>query len=160
MAPALVGDGIFYAAPHGPPGMLHRLVAPASPDAPVGVADDWTNPIDTLQGSVVVTGGRIYGAFYPRRAGWAALDAATGAELYRLTSHAKGAPLLADGRLYALCEDGWMLLLEPTEKQFEIRGSFRLAPARDNDAWAHPVIFEGRLHLRYHDTIFRYDIRG
>ncbi|MBI5770755.1 MAG: PQQ-like beta-propeller repeat protein [Verrucomicrobia bacterium] len=160
MTPALVGDGVFFAAPYGPPGTLHRLVAPASPDAPVGVADAWTSPLDTLQGSVVVHGGRIYGSFYPRRGGWVALDAATGAELYKLEGHVKGAPLWADGRLYALCEDGWLLLLEPTEKSFEIRGRFRLAPARDNDAWAHPVIVVGRLYLRYHDTVFCYDIRG
>ncbi len=158
MTPALVGDGIFFAAPYGPPGTLHRRVAPASPNGPVGVADAWTSPIDTLQGSVVVRGGRIYGTFYPRRAGWAALDAATGAELYRLADHAKGAPLWADGRLYALCEDGWLLLLEPGEKHFEIRGRFRSAPARDNDAWAHPVILDGRLYLRYHDTVFCYDL--
>lgn len=160
MSPALVGTGIFHAAPYGAPAALHRLVTPAQPGASVGVADAWTAPADTLQGSVVAADGRIYGSYYTRRAGWFALDAATGAELYKLEGHAKGAPLHADGRLYASCEDGWMLLLRPTEKEFEVRGRFRHAAARDHDAWAHPVIHQGRLYLRYHDTVSCYDIRG
>jgi hypothetical protein len=51
-----------------------------------------------------------------------------------------------------------MQLLEPGPAKFETRGRFRLAEAK-NDAWAHPVIHESRLYLRYHDSLFCYDIR-
>ena len=88
------------------------------------------------------------------------LDAATGRLLYENRDLTKGAALFADARLYALCEDGWMLLLEPTAASFEERGRFRMANPRDRDAWAHPVICDGRLYLRYHDAITCYDIRA
>ena len=41
---------------------------------------------------------------------------------------------------------------------FEERGQFRFAEAR-NDAWAHPVILNGRLYLRYHDRLTCFDVK-
>lgn len=158
MMPALIGDGVFMTAPHGKGGRLFHLQAPASPGAPVGATDGWSTQLDTLQGCVVQVGDKLVGSFYGGRKGWAAHSARTGELLYDTSDHVKGAPLLADGRVYALCEDGWMLLLEAGEKQFHLHGRFRLAKA-NRDAWAHPVIHEGRLYLRYHETLTAYDVR-
>jgi outer membrane protein assembly factor BamB len=158
MMPVLVGDAVFITATHGPPGQLYRLIAPEQPGGLVGVAPDWTTELDTCQGGVVLVDGKLYGSYYPGRKGWAALDAATGEVLYEETSFVKGAILAADQRLYALSEDGWMRLLEPRADRFEVKGQFRLAPAR-NDAWAHPVIHEGRMYLRYHEELRCYDVR-
>jgi len=108
---------------------------------------------------VVHVDGRLYGSTYSRRGSWQAIDARNGELLYETTEFLKGCVLYADGRLYTLAEDGWMLLLEPTENAFAVRGRFRLAEARDRNAWAHPVISDGRLYLRYLDTISCYDIR-
>lgn len=159
MSPVLVGDAVFMTAPHGPPGALYRLLPPAAPDGDIGVARAWTTPLDTCQGGVVYADGRLYGSYYPGRKGWAALDAVSGEVLYTEPAYAKGAVLHADGRLYALSEDGWMRLLEPTADRFELHGQFRLAEAR-NDAWAHPVILDGRLYLRYHERLHCYDVRA
>jgi outer membrane protein assembly factor BamB len=159
MSPVLVGDAVFVSAPFGPPGALYRLVQPSSQGGTVGVQDVWTTDLDTAQGGVVHVDGRLYGSYYPRRGGWAAIEAASGKVLYADPDIVKGAPLYADNRLYALSEDGWMLLLDPSETQFEFKGRFRVATARDRDAWAHPVIHDGRLYLRYHDTLYCYEIR-
>lgn len=160
MSPVLVGDGVFMSAPYGPPGALYRLIAPAASGGTVTNEEVWTTRLDPAQGGVVHANGRLYGASYQRGGGWAALDAASGKVLYERTDLTKGAPLFADNRLYALCEDGWMVLLEPAATKFEERGRFRMATARDRDAWAHPVIHDGRLYLRYHDTIYCYDVRN
>lgn len=160
MSPVLVGDAIFMTAPIGPPGQLHRLIAPTAAGGSVGVEDAWTTALDTCQGGVVHVGGRLFGSTYPRRGSWQALDARDGKLLYETAEFAKGAVLAADGRLYTLAEDGWMLLLEPTDTEFAVRGRFRFAEARDRNAWAHPVIHDGRLYLRYHDTVSCYDVRA
>lgn len=160
MMPVLAGAGVFLSAPHGPPGQFHRLVAPARADEPVGVEDGWTAELDSCQGGVVCVADKLIGAYYAPRRGWAALEATTGRVLYEMSAFTKGAALFADGRLYALCEDGWMLLLEPTATEFVVKGKFRLVTARDRDAWAHPVIHDGRLYLRYHDTLYCYDVRA
>jgi outer membrane protein assembly factor BamB len=88
------------------------------------------------------------------------LDAATGRTLFEAPEIVKGAALHADGRLYALSEDGTMLLLEPTDSSFEVRGRFRIPNTRGRDAWAHPVVLEGRMYLRYHDTLYCHDVRA
>jgi outer membrane protein assembly factor BamB len=160
MMPTLVNDAVFLAAPHGDPGRLYRLLAPQRSGEPVGVTPVWDSPLDTGQGGVVHVGGRIYGSYYPGRKGWAAIDAGTGGVLYETSDLIKGSILYADQRLYALSEDGWMWLLEPTDRQFEIRGRFQFVDARERDAWAHPVVEDGKLYLRYHDTLSAYQIRA
>lgn len=160
MMPVLVGNAVFVTAPHGKGGRLFELVAPTRSDDLVGAKELWSTRLDSLQGGVVHLDGRIYGSFYPGRKGWAAVDAKTGAVLYEAPDFTKGAVLAAEGRLYALCEDGWMLLLQPGEKSFEVKGRFRLAEARERDAWAHPVIHQGRLYLRYHERLLCYDIKA
>lgn len=155
--PALVGDGLFMTAPHGKGGRLFRLVPPPKTDGLIGVEERWTTRLDTLQGAVVPVDGRLIGSFYGGRKGWAAVSTATGEVLFDTADFVKGAPLVADHRIYALCEDGWMLLLEAGTNQFEIRGRFRLANA-SNDTWAHPVVHGGRLYLRYHGDLSCYDV--
>ena len=157
--PTLVGDAIFMTAPHGKGGRLFRLLAPSSATGNVDVKEVWSNQLDTCQGGVIYANGELFGSFYGRK-GWGAVDARTGRVLYQAPEFAKGASVYADGRLYVLSEDGWMRLLEPTNNEFKVRGQFRFIPGKSNDAWAHPVIHNGRLYLRYHQTLHCYEIRG
>jgi len=50
-----------------------------------------------------------------------------------------------------------MTLQKFDEEGFTATGSFELAEGKD--VWTHPVICKGRLFLRYHDTMYCYDIR-
>jgi hypothetical protein len=158
LTPVLVGNGVFVTAPHGEGGALFELIAPGSQDGLVGARELWRTRLDSLQGCVVHLNGKLFGSYYSKGKGLAALDAANGQVLYDNLQFAKGAVLAAEGRLYVLCEDGWMLLLQPGQSGFEVRGRFRLAEAKARDAWAHPVIHRGRLYLRFHGTLFCYDI--
>lgn len=157
--PTLVKDAVFMTAPHGRGGRLLRLVAPSEPGGKVGKEEVWSSNLDTCQGSLLHANGRLVGSFYGPRKGWAALDPATGQTLFTAPEFIKGAGIFADERLYALSEDGWMRLVEIGTDKFIERGKFRLAPAK-SDAWAHPVIHDGRLYLRYHGTLRCFDIRA
>ncbi|MDB6149339.1 MAG: hypothetical protein JWQ44_787 [Chthoniobacter sp.] len=159
MMPALVGSSVFMTAPHGKGGGLFELKPPTTKGAPVGAEDRWRTTLDTLQGCVVQVGEKLIGSFYGGRKGWAAISTQTGEVLYTLADTAKGAPLVADGRIYALCEDGWMLLLEAGETQFTEHGRFRFVKADRRDAWAHPVVLDGRLYLRFHEKLVCHDVR-
>jgi hypothetical protein len=161
MMPVVLNDGVFFTAPHGKPGIFYRLLPPESGDesGTVGVEEGWTSRLDTCQGGVVHVGDRLYGSFYPGRKGWAAIDARTGEVLYEEPGFVKGAVLYADQRLYALSEEGWMLLLEPGVSRFDVRGKFRFIEATDRDAWAHPVILDGKMYLRYHDRLTCFSIQ-
>ena len=81
--------------------------------------------------------------------------------LYTTTDLPMGSAIHADGRLYCLSEQGEAALLKPTKTGFEFEGRFRLAnsPEKRPDVWPHPVILDGRLYLRYHETLYCYDVK-
>jgi outer membrane protein assembly factor BamB len=154
--PVLVGDSVFVTAPDTTQGgMLFRLLPDAAGPA---VETVWHTLLDTCHGGLVLVGDSLYGSWYRKERGWAAVDARSGEVRYSLRDLAKGSVLYADGLLYCLSEEGEMALLEPQADRFVYRGRFRLVPDRVNDAWAHPVIHQGRLYLRYHETLFAFDI--
>jgi len=155
--PILVGDGVFITAPHTEQGGLFRL----RPQGEGMVAERaWSTKLDTCHGGQVFVNGLLFGSYYQRSKGWVALDPATGAVRYQLPDLAQGSVLYADHRLYCLSQEGVMALLEPTPQAFVERGRFRLVPDKVNDAWTHPVILDGRLYLRYHKTLYCYDVRS
>lgn len=155
--PVLVDDAVFVTAPDTDDAGLYRI---RNRPGGVDVEKLWSTPFDTCHGGHVRVGDALYGAWYRRGKGWACLDVRTGAVRYQLNDLAKGSILYADGRLYCLSEEGEMALLKPTLTGFEYAGRFPLVADRKSDVWTHPVILDRRLYLRYHDTLFCYDIRA
>lgn len=149
LPPAIIGDAVFMTAPHGKGGRLWKLLSGE---------EIWHTTLDTCQGGVVRVGDKLIGSFYPGRKGWAAVSTKSGEILYQQPDWVKGAPLFADNRLYALSEDGTMRIAEVADNAFIKHGEYQLARAQ-NDAWAHPVILNARLYLRYHGTLNCYDIK-
>ena len=70
------------------------------------------------------------------------------------------AAIWADGKLFVLSADGTALLLKPTADSFKTLGTFSIVQRKTKDAWAHPVLCGGRLYLRYHETLFCYDVKS
>ncbi len=152
--PVLIENAVFCTAPDTEGGKLFRMV-----DHGTKVETAWTTPLDTCHGCLIYRNGVLYGSWYRKDKGWACIDAHTGSVKYQIKELAMGSILYADQRLYCLGQDGQMALMKPTPDRFEFTGRFRLAHARANDAWTHPVILDGRLYLRYHETLYCYDIR-
>ena len=72
----------------------------------------------------------------------------------------KGALAFADGRIYYRQEDGTMLLLEPSPKEYVERGRFEQPDRSRQPDWAHPVLANGRLYLRDQDVLLCYDVKA
>lgn len=151
--PVFCGDGVYVTTPGKNGGSRYRLGGPE-------VETVWDNPVDTLQGGAVLVDGVLYGSGYEGFKGWAAVDVATGAVRASTKELSHGSVIHADGRLYCLSERGEMALVKPTAEGFEFAGRFPLIAERRTDAWAQPVICDGRLYLRYHDALYCYDIRA
>jgi len=118
----------------------------------------WSTTLDTCTGSVLLVDGLLYGSGYKQHKSWLCIDWKTGQPRYEFKGLTTGAAVFADGRLYCLAEDGRVALLRPTPQQFEIDGQFRLFAEKVHDAWAHPVLLNGRLYLRYHDSLWCYEV--
>jgi outer membrane protein assembly factor BamB len=67
---------------------------------------------------------------------------------------------LADGRLYYRTEDGTVLLIEPSPKEYLERGRFDQPDRTRQPAWTHPVIANGKLYVRDQDVLFCYDVKA
>lgn len=154
--PLLVGDAVFVTAPDTDAGGLYRL---RPTETGWDVKRVWSTELDTCHGGWALLDGLVFGAWYRTDRGWAAIDVATGEVKWKWKDIAKGSVIWADDRLYCLGEDGNVVLLEATGAGPKVKGRFRLVPQKVTDAWTHPVILDGRLYLRYHDTLYCYDIR-
>ncbi len=151
--PVFCGDGVYVTTPGKNGGTRYRLGG-------AEIEAVWDSPVDTLQGGAVLVDGLLIGSGYEGFKGWAALDLATGRPRYTTRELAVGSVIYADNRLYCLSERGEMALVQATSSAFEFAGRFTLVPERKQDVWGQPGICDGRLYLRYHDTLFCYDIRA
>ena len=71
----------------------------------------------------------------------------------------------ADGHLYLHGENGDVALVEASPESYRERGHFTPSeqPKHSNEmekAWAYPVVANGRLYLRDHDTLWCYDVKA
>jgi len=154
-ATPIYGAGcVFHVTPYAEHGRLYRLRAN---NQGIEAEHVWTAPIDTVTGAGVLVDGTLYAAGYRKSKWWFGLDWQTGATKCELKELTTGAAIYADGRLYVLDEQGTAALLKPDG--LTIAGTFRLVSDRVRDAWAHPVLLDGRLYLRYHETLWCYDVQ-
>ncbi len=147
---------LFHVTPYAEHGRLYRLRADARG---IGAEHVWTSPIDTVTGCGVLVDNTLFISGYRDVKWWLGIDWPTGETRCELKDLTTGAAIYADGRLYVLDEEGRAALLKPGPNSLETVSQFRLTAAPGRDAWAHPVLHNGRLYLRYHDTLWCYDVK-
>ncbi|HOX03869.1 MAG TPA: PQQ-binding-like beta-propeller repeat protein [Verrucomicrobiota bacterium] len=158
------GGMVFAASAYGAGGGLLKL----SKEANGGVKAEEvyaTRRMQNHHGGMILLEGCLYGANGGNEGGaLVCLDFKTGNVLWdRRDSgerRAKGSLALADGRLYYRTEDGAMLLIEPSPKEYIERGRFEQPDRSEQPAWTHPVIANGKLYLRDQDVLFCYDVKA
>ena len=155
--PVYGSGGVYYVTPYTEHGRLYRL----RPNGRGIEAEHvWTHPLDTVTGSGVLVDGVLYAAGYRKPKWWFGVDWQTGRTRCEQKELTTGAAVYADGRLVVLDERGTAALVKPGPQSLEIVGRFQLFPRKARDAWAHPVLLDGRLYLRYHDTLWCYDVKS
>lgn len=109
-------------------------------------------------GGVVRVGNYIYG--HSDNGGWLCQEALTGkARWSEKRKIGKGSIVYADGHLYLRAESGTVALIDASPDGFNERGRFEQPERTDKNAWAHPVIADGKLYLRDQDLLLCYDLR-
>ena len=156
--PVLCGDSVFITNTN-----VHKQSTSMLRIGPSGDAAEkaWTVRIGNLSGSAIHVGGNLYLSSSRGLKGYFCLAPETGETKARLPKPVTAAAVWADGKLFILSGDGRALLLKPTATGFQTLGEFPLVRSgKRKDAWAHPVLCDGRLYLRYHDTLFCYDVKA
>jgi outer membrane protein assembly factor BamB len=124
-----------------------------------------TGEMENHHGGVILIDGCLYGANGGNSGGaLACLDFQTGKVLWDQREsagrRAKGSLALADGRLYYRMENGTVVLIEPSPKQYIERGRFEQPDRSSKPAWAHPVVANGKLYIRDQDVLLCYDVKA
>lgn len=114
-------------------------------------------------GGVVLVDRHVFGHSDGRGGGqWKCLDVANGNVLWSEGGVGKGAVVYADGHLYCRSEGraGTVALVEATPNGYVEKGRFDQPDRSGREAWAHPVVVNGRLFLRDQDVLLCFDVRG
>lgn len=115
-------------------------------------------------GGFVKVGDYIYGGHNHNKGEPTCVEMKTGKILWHADQPGRGSGcvLYADGHLYFLYENGVAALVEATPERYNLKGTFKLPsrPGAKGTAWAHPVISDGRLYLRWADVLFCYDVKA
>ncbi len=162
----LYQDGqVFAASAYGAGGGLVKL----SKDANGGVNAEevyLSKQMQNHHGGMILHDGALFGANGGNEGGYlVCLDFKTGEVLWNQRDSdkrrvTKGSVAFADGRIYYRTEEGPIVLIEPSHKEFLERGRFDQPNRTDKPAWAHPVIANGKLYIRDQDTLFCYDVKA
>jgi len=124
-----------------------------------------TTEMQNHHGGMILLDGYLYGASGGNEGGaLVCLDFKTGKVMWdqrdTVGRRAKGSVALADGRLYYRMEDGTVVLIEPSPKQYIERGRFEQPDRSRAPAWPHPVIANGKLYIRDQDVLLCYDVKA
>lgn len=156
-ASPVYGHGqIFFCTPYAEQGRCYRLKTTGNT---IAVEPLWTCAIDAVTGGGLLVDNTLYAARYRQAKWWFAIDWETGQTRHELKDLTTGAALYAENHLVLFDEKGAVALVKPQRDRLEIKGRFQLIPDRVKDAWAHPVLHNGRLYLRYHDRLWCYDVQ-
>jgi outer membrane protein assembly factor BamB len=106
-------------------------------------------------GGYVIDKGCVYGN---NGGGWACLDLKTGQVKWKDKGVGKGSLCFADGMLYLFGEKGGKAgLAAAAPDGFKMTGRFSVAGK--GPSWAHPVVADGKLFLRYDTNLYCFDVK-
>lgn len=158
-------DGhVFAASAYGAGGGLARLSKSANGE--ITAEEVWfSKSMENHHGGVILHDGALFGANGGNGGGYlACLDFKTGEVLWNEGEPSKrratkGSVAFADGRIYYRTEEGPIVLIEPSRKEYIERGRFEQPDRTDKPAWAHPVVANGKLYIRDQDMLLCYDVK-
>ena len=152
--PAFSDGYVFWAVGYNKGGICMKLSVSGQN---VTAKEAWrTEDMDCHVGGYVIHNGYIYGNHANK---WTCLDLKTGKRQWLEKGVGKGSLCWADGMLYLYSEkDGLAGLATCSPKGLEMKGTVTVAG--ENQSWAHPVVYRGRLYLRYDDTLYCFDVKA
>ena len=158
------GDYVFASSAYDTGAALLKLV----PDAG-GVKAQEVYWLDRKQfqnhhGGFVKVGEYVYGGHGHNLSKPTCIEFKTGKIMWQADQPGEGSAcvLYADGRLYFRYQDGLIALVETTPTKYNLVSTFK-PPTRkgaQKEAWAHPVISDGKLYVRHWDVLFCYDVKA
>jgi outer membrane protein assembly factor BamB len=153
-------DGVVFAAASYDAGGGGTQLTKEGKDGITAKEAYFSNKMKNHHGGMVVVGGYLYASFDPGV--FTCLEIKTGKVMWDERRPGKGSVSYADGHLYFRNEgrDGTVFLIEANPKEYVERGRFEQPNRSKEQAWAHPVIANGKMYIRDQDVLLCYDVKA
>jgi outer membrane protein assembly factor BamB len=156
----LFSDGYIYVGSAGTGGGAVKLVAK---DGSVEAEQAYFEAkLPTAIGGAVKVGDFLYGT---TAQALLCVEFATGKVRWEERAIGAASICVAENRLYLHGENGTVALVEASPEGYREKGRFTPAdqPQRRNQgekSWVYPVVANGQLYIRNHDSLWCYDVRA
>lgn len=155
-APIFSDNQVFAASGYNNGGGLAKLTS-APGGATTATQVYFTRNMRSHHGGMVLVDGYLYGF---DESNLTCLDFKTGAVKWSNRSVGKGSVTYADGKIYARSERGPVALVDASPSGYVERGRFEQPDRSGKTTWPYPVIANGRLYLRDHDSLLCYSLKA
>ncbi len=108
-------------------------------------------------GGAILVGDHVYGL---GDGSLKCLELKTGKVAWQNRGVGKGSIAFADGLLFCRGERGPIALVEASPAGYREKGRFDQPDRSTLSAWAHPIVFGGKLYLRDQDVLLCYDVKA
>jgi outer membrane protein assembly factor BamB len=144
---------LFYSSGYGEGSTLFQMV-----EGKHTLDTIYTNKdLDAKISGMILYDGTVFGVSDQKKL-WIGVDFESGATVFTSRDLKPGSFILADNKFYIYSEVGDVALAHPSRSGFEIVSSFHIPASTVRLAFAHPVIYNGTLYIRYEDRIWLYKI--
>lgn len=153
--PPLYEDGkLFYSSGYGEGTTLFQIV-----EGNTELDTLYTNPdLDAKISGMIRYEGTVFGVSDKRKL-WVGVDFDSGETVFTSRDFKPGSFILADDKFYMYSDAGDVALAHPSKTGFEIVSRFHIPSVAPRLAFAHPVIYDGILYIRYEDKLWLYSVK-
>ncbi|MFC0878681.1 PQQ-binding-like beta-propeller repeat protein [Saccharicrinis sp. FJH2] len=153
MAPLYKDDQIFYSSGYGEGSVMFTI-----DDANRKLDTLWQNPdFDCKLSGMTVVDGTIFGTA-DRKKQWMGVAWNNGETRFESRDIKPGSFVMADDKFFIFTETGEVALAIPDKNGFTITSRFMIPAQNIIYAFAHPVIDNQKLYIRYNNNIWVHDI--
>lgn len=114
--------------------------------------------LDCRISGLIMVDGIVYGTSN-RKKQWVGVDYETGETVFTSREIKPGSFLLADQKFYLFTETGEVALAKPDKTGFTLISRFKIPVETVQYAFAHPVLYQGILYIRYRDHLWLYEVK-
>lgn len=153
--PPIYTDGkLFYSSGYGEGATLFQIVEGKQEMDTIYTNKDF----DCKLSGLIVYDGIVFGVTDKRKI-WAGIDIKTGETKFTSRDLKPGSFVLADDKFYMFSDVGEVALATPSKNGFNIVSKFNIPAENVKMAFAHPVIHNGILYIRYSNNLWLYKIK-
>lgn len=154
LAPIYRDGVLFYSSGYGEGSTLFKIV-----DGKQEMDTLYSNmDLDAKISGMILYDGTVFGTSDKRKL-WTGIDFKSGETVFTSRDLKPGSFILADNKFYMYSDAGEVALATPSKSGFSIVSRFQIPAGRASLAFAHPVMHDGILYIRYQDHLWLYKVK-